>query len=122
MRPMNRATHRRRTASVMLVRAALAAALCVVLPRVATAQLIQQLLGKKTAATDTGKQVSVTAPDSPRASLSAFLAYAQAGDYTRAAQYLDVPEAERAQSKQLADRKSTRLNSSHPSNSYAVFC
>jgi len=72
------------------------------LPRAASAQLIQQLLGKKAAATDTGKQVSVTAPDSPRASLSAFLAYAQAGDYTRAAQYLDVPEAERAQSKQLA--------------------
>ena len=86
----------------MLVRAALACALCLALPRAASAQLIQQLLGKKAAATDTGKQVSVTAPDSPRASLSAFLAYAQAGDYTRAAQYLDVPEAERAQSKQLA--------------------
>ncbi len=99
---MNRATHRRRTASVMLVRAALAAALCVALPRVATAQLIQQLLGKKSAAADTGKQVSVTAPDSPRASLSAFLEYAQAGDFTRAAQYLDVPEAERGQAKQLA--------------------
>jgi len=86
----------------MLLRAALACALCLALPRAASAQLIQQLLGKKAAATDTGKQVSVTAPDSPRASLSAFLAYAQAGDYTRAAQYLDVPEAERAQSKQLA--------------------
>jgi len=86
----------------MLVRAALACALCLALPRAASAQLIQQLLGKKAAAADTGKQVSVTAPDSPRASLSAFLAYAQAGDYTRAAQYLDVPEAERAQSKQLA--------------------
>jgi len=86
----------------MLLRAALACALCLALPRAASAQLIQQLLGKKAAAADTGKQVSVTAPDSPRASLSAFLAYAQAGDYTRAAQYLDVPEAERAQSKQLA--------------------
>lgn len=99
---MNRATHRRRTASAMLVRAALAGALCVALPRVATAQIIQQLLGKKPAAADTGKQVSVTAPDSPRASLSAFLEYAQAGDFTRAAQYLDVPEAERGQAKQLA--------------------
>lgn len=99
---MKRATYRWPTASAMLLRAALACALCLALPRAASAQLIQQLLGKKAAATDTGKQVSVTAPDSPRASLSAFLAYAQAGDYTRAAQYLDVPEAERAQSKQLA--------------------
>jgi len=99
---MKRATYRWPTASAMLVRAALACALCLALPRAASAQLIQQLLGKKAAAADTGKQVSVTAPDSPRASLSAFLAYAQAGDYTRAAQYLDVPEAERAQSKQLA--------------------
>jgi len=99
---MKGATYRWPTASAMLLRAALACALCLALPRAASAQLIQQLLGKKAAATDTGKQVSVTAPDSPRASLSAFLAYAQAGDYTRAAQYLDVPEAERAQSKQLA--------------------
>ena len=85
----------------MAVRAAIAIALCVAVPRTATAQVIQQLLGKKPAA-DTGKQASVTAPDSPRASLSAFLEYSQAGDFARAAQYLDVPEIERSQASQLA--------------------
>ena len=85
----------------MAVRAAIALALCVAVPGTATAQIIQQLLGKKPPA-DTGKQVSVTAPDSPRASVSAFLEYSQAGDFTRAAQYLDVPEVERSHAVQLA--------------------
>lgn len=94
----------------MLLRAALACALCVVLPRAASAQIIQQLLGKKAATADSGKQVAVTAPDSPRASLSAFLEYAQGGDFSRASQYLDVPDAERGQAKQLAKEFSIVLD------------
>ncbi len=107
---MNRATHRSPVAWAVLLHAALACALCLALPRVASAQIIQQLLGKKQAAADTGKQVSVTSPDSPRASLSAFLEYAQAGDFARASQYLDVPEAERGQAKQLAQEFSIVLD------------
>ncbi|HEV2179317.1 MAG TPA: mechanosensitive ion channel family protein [Gemmatimonadaceae bacterium] len=99
---MNRAMRRWPGASAMLLRAALACALGVGLPRAASAQIIQQLLGKKAATADSGKQGAVTAPDSPRASLSAFLEYAQGGDFARASQYLDVPEAERGQAKQLA--------------------
>src|SRR5690348_17891469 len=36
----------------------------------------------------------------------------QAGEWQEATDYIDI----------VADRKSTRLNSSHPSISYAVFC
>ena len=108
---MNRATRRWPAASAMLLRGAtVACVLSVVLPTAASAQIIQQLLGKKPAAADTGKQVSVTAPDSPRASLSAFLEYAQAGDFARASQYLDVPEAERGRAKQLAHEFSIVLD------------
>jgi len=106
---MNRSA-RRRSVALATLRAALACTLCVALPQAAHTQIIQQLLGKKPATTDSSKQVSVTAPDSPRASLSAFLEYAQAGDFARAAQYLDVPEAERGQAKQLAKEFSIVLD------------
>ncbi|HEX5181404.1 MAG TPA: mechanosensitive ion channel domain-containing protein [Gemmatimonadaceae bacterium] len=98
---MHRPAYRLPGVLAITVRAAIAIALCVAVPRTATAQVIQQLLGKKPAA-DTAKPASVTSPDSPRASLSAFLEYSQAGDFARAAQYLDVPEIERSQASQLA--------------------
>src|SRR6185312_15900343 len=94
MSVIHRPAYRLPGVPTMAVRAAIAIALCVAVPRTATAQVIQQLLGKKPA--------SVTSPDSPRASLSAFLEYSQAGDFARAAQYLDVPEIERSQASQLA--------------------
>jgi MscS family membrane protein len=100
-----RASSARRT----LALAGVVCALGVIAPRTSSAQLLQQLAGKKPAS-DTGKQVAVTAPDSPRASLSAFLAYTDAGDYGHAAQYLDVPEAERGQAKQLAHELSVVLD------------
>lgn len=84
-----------------MMRAGALCALSLMAPRTISAQLLQQLAGKKSAP-DSGKQVAVTAPDSPRASLSAFLEYTDAGDFARASQYLDVPEAERGQAKQLA--------------------
>lgn len=78
-------------------------------PQASSAQLLQQFAGKKTAS-DSGKQVAMTAPDSPRASLSLFLEYTDAGDYARAAQYLDVSAEERGHAKQLAHELSVVLD------------
>lgn len=60
------------------------------------AQLLPLASGGKAAASDTSKRGSVTAPDSPRASLSAFLELAGSGDFRDAAQYLDLSETQRA--------------------------
>lgn len=98
---MNRAGCRVSGAQRMMMLAGAVCALGVIVPPASSAQLLQQLPGKKTAS-DSGKQVAVTAPDSPRASLSAFLEYTDANDFGRASQYLDVPEAERGHAKQLA--------------------
>lgn len=104
-----RAPKARSGAHRMMVLAGMVCALVLIAPRTSSAQLLQQLAGKKSAS-DTGKQVAATAPDSPRASLSAFLEYTDAGDYARAAQYLDVPEAQRGQAKQLAHELSLVLD------------
>ncbi|HXE60011.1 MAG TPA: mechanosensitive ion channel domain-containing protein [Gemmatimonadaceae bacterium] len=78
-------------------------------PQASSAQLLQQFAGKKTAS-DSGKQVAVTAADSPRASLSLFLEYTDAGDYARASQYLDVSAEDRGHAKQLAHELSVVLD------------
>ena len=106
---MSRVTYRLPMPSAALRRMTLAVVLCVAVSPPGASQVLQQLLGKKPA-TDTTKPVSVTAPDSPRASVSAFLEYAQAGDFARAAQFLDVPEGERAGAAQLARELSIVLD------------
>lgn len=98
---MNRAGCSVSGAQRMMMLAGAVWALGLIAPQASSAQLLQQLARKKTAS-DSGKQIAVTSQDSPRASLSAFLEYTDANDFARASQYLDVPEAERGQAKQLA--------------------
>lgn len=88
----------RRRSGVLTRSVVLAAGLLVCASGMGSAQLLSPPSGKKSAfGSDTAKRVAVTAPDSPRASLSAFLELTNAADFAGAAQYLDLSDAQRAE-------------------------
>jgi MscS family membrane protein len=87
-----------------------AAGLALLASGAGSAQVFPLALGKKPAVTDTSKRAGNTAPDSPRAALSAFLELTNAGDFSDAAQYLDFSASERESGAHLARELSVVLD------------
>ncbi len=90
----------------MAVRALLVATLFTAMAALSPAQAqLGFLSGPAAIANDSVSRASAhVSPESPRASVMAFLQLAQRHNYVQAAQYLDVPRADRARAAELARR------------------